>query len=142
MKIKLKKEDSNNNKDSYIESKYKNYEFEAETIFPIHIGSGEEWDALQYVIIDNYLYKFDLHNIMSKLSNSQQMRFMNIIENANRDSMITLRKEIESLFNAQNKLLEYCNFRCRVTDDIKKDYQDKINKPENQLLIKPFMRKC
>jgi len=116
------------------------YKFKGETIFPLHIGSGEEWDALQYVIDGDYLYHYDISRIITKLKSSQQVKLMNIIENANAQSMLQLRQEIYNLFENDSELLKYCLFKCKVTDEIKIDYQKNVNSIVNQLLIKPFIR--
>ena len=51
------------------------YRLKLTALTPVHIGTGEDYDPVNFVIDEGYLYEFDEYNFYSNLSEDAKQRF-------------------------------------------------------------------
>lgn len=73
----------------------KNLKIEATSISPIHIGSGDIYEPINFIIDDNILYYFKEEDFFNSLNSQQQKTLMNIIEQMKNDSFIKIHKFVK-----------------------------------------------
>lgn len=100
---------------------------------PVHIGSGEELEPLDYVISDNIFYKLNLHSLIASLPQNKKEELKSYINN---NKLIQIRKFIKDNFIPD----KFSEFQTYASDSVSSIYKEKFTDINNQLLIKPFIR--
>lgn len=115
----------------------KRYLLNCEPLSPIHIGSGEEINAYEYVIY-NKLYKLDLDKLLLALSPEERE---NILEMLGTNIVAYKKFLINKLIRKDPSLLsEVSSYSILISKAVNDFYQQKSNDPLNLLPVKLFQR--
>jgi len=109
------------------------YNISLEFLSPVHIGSGEEIDPLNYVVKNDYFYKINLEKFIYELEKENKNKFLSMIDNNNLD-------KLRNFILKNCDLDRYTYYKARISRRFKQRYQENINNIENQLLVSPFIR--
>lgn len=112
----------------------KRYLLKCEPLSPIHIGSGEELQAYEYVILDR-LYKLNLDRFLDSLSKDEQEKVLDFIER----NIIAFRDFVRERYKGGIEA-EVTDYSVPIKPDVKKLYESKIDDPQNVLAVKLFQR--
>ncbi len=115
----------------------KRYVLECEALSPIHIGSGEEINAYEYVISQK-LYKLDLDKLLLFLSQAERDNILRMLET----NIVSYKNFlVNKLTKSDPSLLkEVSSFSILVSKAVNNFYQEKSNDPLNLLPVKLFQR--
>ena len=105
-------------------------------ITPIHIGNGKEILPYEYVVKEDYLYKFNIMSIYENLNESQKKEFFKYVE----QDIVKLRSFVNSIYDES---FGY-EIKVEVCDNFYNLYQQKVNgtsnkNEENSLLVSEFV---
>jgi len=104
---------------------------------PIHIGDGTDIEPLDYVISDDLLYRIDLGTFISALPPTEEKNISFVRGGSpGRDQLIDIRRFIKDRFSTHMPFM----WRARVSQTVRKLYEEKLDQPENLLLLCPFIR--
>ena len=108
----------------------KNYKIKLNPISPIHIGTGEAYEPMNYVIdrgADDkyYMYVFDEFEFFKKLDDKSKDEFMKIASDTTSDGILKLQKFIKEKSSLAKKVSYY---KMQALKNIAEDYNDKIGK--------------
>jgi len=121
----------------------KRYKMQIEILSPVHIGSGEQIDPLEYVIDEapdtdgaRVFYRLDIAGFLSGLDASQKNRFNEALK-SNRPLMMRefLAREIKGA-----ALEKFTLFRVDTGPSFEEAYSKSRNDMNNQLLVELFPR--
>lgn len=103
---------------------------------PIHIGNGREILPYEYIIKDEYMYKFDMMDIYSNLNENEKIVFLDYAEK----DIIALRSFISEIYREDLGF----QYKVEVCEEIANLYKQKINgskhiNEENSLIINEFI---
>lgn len=107
----------------------KNYKIKLKPISPIHIGTGEAYEPMNYVIDTengkDYMYVFDEFEFVKKLDEKSKEEFEKIVSILSGDALFALQKFIrDKSCLARNKPLK----RILVSPKVAKEYKEKMGK--------------
>ena len=103
-----------------------------EILTPIHIGSGDELEPYDYLIKDNRFFKINLSDFILNLSAEDQAEFNDLVAT----DLVRLRQ-----FNKEKVDTDkFSEYSADVSEAVVKLYQEKVDIPENRLIIAPFIR--
>ncbi|WP_222703053.1 RAMP superfamily CRISPR-associated protein, partial [Campylobacter concisus] len=113
-----------------MHNKTKNYKIKLKPISPIHIGTGEAYEPMNYVIdrgADDkyYMYVFDEFEFFKKLDEKSKDEFMKIMDHSSNISLLKLQSFIKNRM-ALAKNLHYR--KILVSKDFGKEYIEKAGK--------------
>jgi CRISPR-associated protein Csm5 len=111
----------------------KTHRLHFEILSPVHIGSGQEIDPLNYLIAGGRLCRISFDDFIAGLNDEQRTKFENLIDKGN---LIDLRKFVEANINKERDTV----YSVEVSQKVDGLYKAKINDIQNQLLISPFIR--
>jgi len=113
------------------------YQVNGKMLSPVHIGTSEVWEPLEYYIDSEQekLYRFATEDILARLDQNEQQRFFELTDQEN----IQLVKNF-IVEKAKAHLLHGSNGAIKVTPKVAELYQEKIDDIRNQLLIQPMIR--
>ena len=111
----------------------KTYKLNCEILSPIHIGSGNEIDPLNYLIAGGRLHRISFEDFVAGLNDEQRAKFENLID---KGTLIDLRKFVEEKIDKDRDTV----YSIEVSPKVDGLYKAKINDIQNQLLISPFIR--
>ena len=108
----------------------KNYKSKLKPISPIHIGTGEAYEPMNYVIdkgMDDkyYMYVFNEFEFFKKLDEKSKDEFMKIMEHSSNISLLKLQSFVKSRM-ALAKNLHYR--KILASKDFGKEYIEKVGK--------------
>ena len=108
----------------------KNYKIKLKPISPIHIGTGEAYEPMNYVIdkgMDDkyYMYVFDEFEFFKKLDEKSKDEFMKIASDTTGDGILKLQKFIKEKSSLAKKVSYY---KMQALKNIAEDYDNKIGK--------------
>lgn len=108
----------------------KNYKIKLNPISPIHIGTGEAYEPMNYVIdrgADDkyYMYVFDEFEFFKKLDEKSKDEFMKVASDTTGDGILKLQKFIKEKSSLAKKVSYY---KMQALKNITEDYNDKIGK--------------
>ena len=108
----------------------KNYKIKLNPISPIHIGTGEAYEPMNYVIdkgMDDkyYMYVFDEFEFFKKLDEKSKDEFMKVASDTTGDGILKLQKFIKEKSSLAKKVSYY---KMQALKNIAEDYNDKIGK--------------
>jgi CRISPR-associated protein Csm5 len=108
-----------------------------EILAPIHIGDGTELEPLEYVIKDKF-YKIDLEGWLSTLVGDKFKEFHRLTgkDYAEKTTLVSLRRFVRANIGLQN----HTQWIADVTGKVRKRYEERFDRPENQLPMSPFIR--
>lgn len=109
------------------------YRLVCEILSPLHIGTGDELDPLDYIIRDDKFQRISFERIIGRMSDAERTAFESIIDSGD------LRK-LRAYVHTHPDTLTANLFSIAVSPAVKCLYDDKINDIQNQLLIHPFVR--
>lgn len=113
------------------------YKIKAEILTPVHIGDGAELEPLEYVIKEKF-YKVNLEEWLSTLSGEKAGEFQRL---TGRDyAQITILTALRRFVRDNIDIDKYTEWSVDVSEAVKRRYEDKFDKPENQLPMSPFIR--
>lgn len=113
------------------------YRLKVSPITPIHIGSGEELEAYEYIITDK-LHRLNLNRFLDLISNQdKKTRMLKLMEKNILELREFLKKEFEGNREIRENAVEYTILISELT---KKFYDQKIDDPQNVLTVKLFQR--
>ena len=122
------------------------YTLNCEILTPIHIGTGEEYEPLEYVIdYENsppMFYHIDTERfVMSVMNDETRQRFQDFVDSEN---LNLLRRFLHDEFlNLSPEEKSDCTIaKIPVSSTIAKRYKENLKNPnsQNQLLVHPFIR--
>ena len=111
----------------------KRYRINIEILSPVHIGTNEELDPLNYIIKESVFYRINLEKFLVDLEESLKQDFYGLVDS---DDINGLRKFI--IDNCD--LSKYSLYSASVTKNIQDNYTRNIGNINNQLLVDPFIR--
>lgn len=108
----------------------KNYKIKLKPISPIHIGTGEAYEPMNYVIdkgMDDkyYMYVFDEFEFVKGLDDKSKDEFMKIASDTTGDGILKLQKFIKEKSSLAKKVSYY---KMQALKNIAEDYDNKIGK--------------
>lgn len=116
--------------------KLESYKIKAEVLSPVHIGDGSEIEPLEYVIIDRF-YKISLEAWIDSMPDDKRSELKEILKKPmSRDTLVAVRHFIKDNMDL-DKSVEWA---ADVSDEVRDRYNKRLNSPENQLLMSPFIR--
>lgn len=111
----------------------KRYKMKITILSPVHIGSGEQLDPLEYTVKDAFFYRLDTARFLSALTENQKVRFSEALRSGN---PVMMRKFIiENLDPAA-----YSFFSADTGPSFEDTYAANIASVTNQLLVDLFPR--
>lgn len=108
----------------------KNYKIKLKPLSPIHIGTGEAYGPMNYVIDTDkdgkdYMYVFDEFEFFKRLDDKSKDEFMKIASDTNVNGILKLQKFIKEKSSLARKVSYY---KIQALKNIAEDYDDKIGK--------------
>lgn len=115
----------------------KRYTLFGEVLSPVHIGSGLEWEPLDYTInsATQKLHRFDIADLLPKMQ-PEEIEHLNIFND--RGDLNAVKQLITQ--KANEYLTADQDAGITVTPEIADLYENKIDDIRNQLLISPMIR--
>ncbi len=111
----------------------KKYRLKCELLSPIHIGTGDEIDPLNYIIKEDRFHKISFERFVAAMSDIDREKFEKLIEKGN---LIKLRRYVSENIDIETGSI----YSSSVSPDAVAVYKSKIDDIDNQLLISPFIR--
>ena len=111
----------------------KTFKLRCEVLSPIHIGTGEEIDPLDYIVKGERLYRLSFERFVTDMTESERTAFEGILDKGN---LLEIRKYVEECINVERNTL----YSIEVSTPIITLYNAKRGDIQNQLLINPFIR--
>lgn len=113
-----------------MHNKTKNYKIKLKPISPIHIGTGEAYEPMNYVIdkgMDDkyYMYVFDEFEFFKRLDEKAKDEFMKIASDTTGDGILKLQKFIKEKSSLARKVSYH---KIQALKNVAEDYNDKIGK--------------
>lgn len=109
------------------------FKFNMNFLSPVHIGSGEEIDPLNYIVSDKFFYRINLEKLIYEMKDQERKELINLIENKR---YIELRKFISLNCNVE----KYSFYKTKISKNFKNIYSNSIGKIENTLTVNSFIR--
>lgn len=108
----------------------KNYKIKLKPLSPIHIGTGEAYEPMNYVIDTDkdgkdYMYVFDEFEFFKRLDDKSKDEFMKIASDNNGNGILKLQKFIKEKSSLARNVSYY---KIQALKNIAEDYNDKIGK--------------
>lgn len=91
---------------------------------PLHIGCGQVYEPLHFIIDENILYEFELEEILPHLSEQKKVAFMGLLQNQNENSFAKVNKFIKE--NAKDIAKQYAHTKIKVSKAIQNEYNKKV----------------
>jgi CRISPR/Cas system CSM-associated protein Csm5 (group 7 of RAMP superfamily) len=115
-------------------AQFKHHRTNLHILSPIHVGTGQEFDPLSYIIRNQTLYLIDLMKWIENYPEKEKLH--DILES---DNFVDLRTFVASNFNAQNSIKAAIAIDC---PKLLRTYQKAIKERDskNQVLISPTIR--
>lgn len=111
----------------------KTYKLRCEILSPVHIGSGQEIEPMNYIIENGRLYKISFIDFVSHMDDKQRREFEVLIDSGN---LLEIRKRVaETVEKVRDSV-----YSIEVSLKIAELYRSKVSDIQNQLLISPFIR--
>jgi len=111
----------------------KRYKMTITILSPVHIGSGQQIDPLEYLVKDTIFYRLDTARFLSTLTANLKAKFNEALKSSN---PVTMREFIVD--NLDTK--KYSLFSAATGPDFEKAYKDNVDSINNQLLVELFPR--
>ena len=92
---------------------------------PIHIGSGEVYEPMNFIIDNNFLYEFRDEDFFEALPEIAQINFMKIIDKNRSDTFIQIHKFVKDNKEIVKKI---ANSKIRVTKGLQEEYNKRVGK--------------
>ena len=113
-----------------MHNKTKNYKIKLKPISPIHIGTGEAYEPMNYVIdkgMDDkyYMYVFDEFEFFKRLDEKAKDEFMKIASDTTSDGILKMQKFIKEKSSLARKVSYH---KIQALKNVAEDYNDKIGK--------------
>lgn len=108
------------------------HKIKIETLCPIHIGTGEQWDLFSYTIRNGVLYHFISEKIYQNISPEKRAEFDKLLDASDH-------LKIRS-FIAENVNDSFCDIKIKVSNLIEETYNKNKNNLNNQIVVHPFIR--
>lgn len=116
-----------------MNAKVRTFKMKCEPLSPIHIGSGNEIDPLDYTIVGNNLYVMSFGRIVAKLNDDERAKLEALID---KGDLLALRSFITKTASSEME----SKYSVEVSSKVRSLYDSKIGDIQNQLLINPFIR--
>lgn len=115
----------------------KTYRLEGEILSPVHIGTSQVWEPLEYYIdsTQNQLHQFSTEEILARLNEIERQEFYKLIDQENLKlvkNFITQKAKSQGGSNGKHPI--------PVSPAVGRLYDEKIDDIANQLLIQPMIR--
>jgi len=105
----------------------KKYKIKLKALTPVHIGTGEDYEPVNFVIDDGYLYEFDEMAFFNSLDEKMKKRFLTAVEKRSDESFF----EIHRLIKENKHIAKKVAFKkTQVSKAVEEEYE-KIGKPVN-----------
>jgi len=111
----------------------KRYSLSCEILSPLHIGTGDELDPLNYIIKGETMYRISFDRLVGRMDDAERTALEALIDEGN---LLKLRRFV--VRHPQVLREPVCSVA--VTPSLAKLYSTKLDDIQNQLLIHPFMR--
>lgn len=111
----------------------KTYNLKCEILSPVHIGSGQEIDPLNYVIENGTFYKISMERFIFSMSATKRLEFESVLK---KNDLMGIRTFVSDNFNKAADAV----YSEKVSPRIETLYKSKLGDVQNQLLVSPFIR--
>lgn len=111
----------------------KRYRLSCEILSPLHIGTGDELDPLNYIIKGDTMHRISFDRLIGRIDDTERTALESLIDEGD---LLKLRTFVVRHPQALSEPV--CSVS--VTPALVKLYNAKLNDIQNQLLIHPFMR--
>lgn len=109
------------------------YKLKCETLSPIHIGTGQEIDPLNYIIEGGRLYKISFIKFVTLMNEAERLRFETLLTKGN---LVEIRRYVAENIDKDKDSA----YSIGVSPAVESLYRSKLGEIQNQLLIHPFIR--
>lgn len=110
----------------------KRYRVELEAITAVHVGTGEEYNPMEYLIRQGELLRFSTERILSRLDEAERKRFLQLSDGGSlKDILNFLHGHVQD---------EDVLYRLPVSRMVADRYAENLGNPRNQLLIGEMYR--
>lgn len=109
------------------------YKLKCDILSPIHIGTGQEIDPLNYIIEGGRLYKISFMKFVTLMNDAERLRFETLLTRGN---LVEIRRYIAENINKEKDSA----YSIEVSPAVESLYRLKLGEIQNQLLIHPFIR--
>ncbi len=106
----------------------KRYQMTIKVLSPVHIGTGQELDPLEYMVQDGLFRRLDLTGFLQSLPDAQKQQFY---EAVNSENPVRLRKFITKSIGLE----KYTLFCADASETFAEAYKRNLDNPLNQLLV-------
>ncbi len=104
------------------------YRFKAQALTPIHVGSGNEIDPLEYTLHGNRLVRFLPGEVVSGLPEAERLRFQDFLERADL-------KAIQSFLRAHVDPHREDLIKIDVSQAFQREFEAKAANPDNRFRV-------
>ena len=111
----------------------KRYQMNLKILSPVHIGSGETLDPLEYAIEEGLFYRLDLTRFVNRLAGNLKREFLAAADEMN---PIQMRKFIVDNFDPRMDALSYA----AAAEPFVEAYRRNLQNPHNQLVVNVMTR--
>ncbi len=101
------------------------YKLKLTALTPIHIGTGEAYEPINFIIDNGYLYEFDEIKFYNQLPNDDKKLFVKLTEKRGYDSLFEIHRFIKSRKEYAKK--SYIH-KVQVSKSFQKEYDRKIGR--------------
>jgi len=103
----------------------KKYKIKAKAISPLHIGTGEVYEPINYVIDSGELFEFNEMEFFSNLQDDVKKRFLDIVDRADGDSLFKIHSLIKENKQIAKKVAKKS---VPVSKALEEEYNKKLGK--------------
>ncbi len=104
------------------------YRFTAQALTPVHIGSGQEIDPLEFILHGNRLIHFNPAELITRLPLPDRDRFVQLIEKAEL-------KAIQSFLRNHLDPKQASPVYVDISEEFRKEFEEKASNPNNQFRV-------
>ncbi|ABK17036.1 type III-A CRISPR-associated RAMP protein Csm5 [Syntrophobacter fumaroxidans] len=104
------------------------YHFKAQALTPIHIGSGNEIDPLEFILEGNRLVRFNPADVVNGLSGEELRRYSQLVERADL-------KGIQAFLRTHLDAAHHDHVYVDVSKEFKRLFEEKASNPSNQFRV-------
>ncbi|WP_457561925.1 RAMP superfamily CRISPR-associated protein [Caminibacter pacificus] len=103
----------------------KKYKIKIKAFTPIHIGTGESYEPINFVIDNGYLYEFDEIEFFNNLNDLMKKKFLSAVEKRSDDSLF----EVHKIIKENKEIAKKVAFKkVQVSKTLEEEYKEKIGK--------------
>jgi CRISPR-associated protein Csm5 len=104
------------------------YRFRAQALTPVHVGSGQEIDPLEFMLHENRLIHFNPAEIVNHLTPEERHRFLQLLEKA---ELKAIQSFLRTHLDPQRPGLVHVD----ISEEFRREFEHKASNPNNQFRV-------